>query len=235
MARASWVLGFMAVAGCLLGLFGTSWRILPPLAGLGFSATGSLLGVLGLIVGLLAMMRGAGGTAVPGVFLGALVTVHVVGIVVWARNFPPINDIATDPANPPPFTHAPTLRENSGRDFTYPGEPFAARQRASYPQIQPLRLPLPADRAFELAKQIASEPRRWKVTLADPQTRTIEGVAETALYRFKDDFVIQVRATDGGSVVHMRSRSRQGRGDLGVNSRRIADFLATLKERSESQ
>ena len=236
LARWSWVLGFLAIGGALLGLFGTSWRILPPMAGFGLSLAGSVLGIIGLLLGIAAVLRGARGAAVPGIFLGALVTVHVAGILVWARNFPPINDITTDPADPLPFTAAPKIPENSGRAFGYPGGAFAARQRVSYPQIQPLRLSQPPDIVFELAKAIAGEPRRWTVTRADAQTRTIEGVAETPLYRFKDDFVIQVRPADnGGSVVHMRSRSREGQGDFGVNARRIADFLAMLKQRAEAR
>jgi uncharacterized protein (DUF1499 family) len=234
MARWSWVFGFMAVAGFLLGLFGTSWRILPPLTGLAFSVIGSVLGIIGLILGIAAALRGAGGAAVPGIFLGALVAVHVAGIVIWARNFPPIHDIATDPANPLVFRHAPSLPENQGRDFSYPGGEVAAQQRASYPQIEPLHLALPPGEVFELARQIAAEPRRWTVTTAEAETLTIEGVAETPLYRFKDDFVVQVRpAQDGGSIVQMRSRSRQGKADLGVNARRIADFLAMLRRRAE--
>ena len=235
LARWSWTFGFLAVAGCLLGLFGTAWGILPALLGLGMSVVGAALGLLGLLVGIVAALRGAGGRAVPGIFLGALVAVHVTGILVWARHFPPINDITTDPTKPLRFVHAPSLPENSGRDFAYPGDSFAAQQRASYPQIQPLQLALPSEKVYELARQIAAEPRRWTVTLADPQALTIEGVAETALYHFKDDFVIQVRpAEDGGSIVEMRSRSRQGRGDFGVNARRVADFLGLLKQRAEA-
>ena len=70
----------------------------------------------------------------------------------------------------------------------------------------------------------------WKVTYTDPKTRSLEGVATTSLFRFHDDFVIQVRPAPGGSgsLVEMRSKSRDGQGDVGANYKRIQSFLAGL-------
>ncbi len=49
-------------------------------------------------------------------------------------------------------------------------------------------------------------------------------------FRFKDDFVIEVRDKNGQSVVEIRSKSRDGQGDVGTNARRIRLFLAQLHE-----
>jgi uncharacterized protein (DUF1499 family) len=50
------------------------------------------------------------------------------------------------------------------------------------------------------------------------------------VFRFKDDFVIQVRpAPGGGSLVEMRSRSRQQQADLGSNYERIVSFFNDLQ------
>ena len=68
----------------------------------------------------------------------------------------------------------------------------------------------------------------WKITYEDPKTRTIEGVATTRLFHFQDDFVIQVRPASGGSEVEMRSKSRDGKGDVGANYKRITAFFRTL-------
>jgi len=46
----------------------------------------------------------------------------------------------------------------------------------------------------------------------------------------KKDFVIEVRDANGQSLVEMRSKSRNGKGDVGVNARRIRDFLTRVKE-----
>ncbi len=61
--------------------------------------------------------------------------------------------------------------------------------------------------------------------------RKIEGVDTSWLFRFKDDFVIEVRP-DGadGSLVHMRSKSRDGKGDVGANAKRIRAFFARVAE-----
>ena len=53
----------------------------------------------------------------------------------------------------------------------------------------------------------------------------IRAVATTRVLRFKDDVSITV-GNDGTVNV----RSRIGKGDLGANARRIADFQARLRE-----
>jgi uncharacterized protein (DUF1499 family) len=50
-------------------------------------------------------------------------------------------------------------------------------------------------------------------------------------FRFKDDVVVRVRADParpGGSIVDMRSISRVGGSDVGVNAARIRSFLVDL-------
>jgi uncharacterized protein (DUF1499 family) len=75
---------------------------------------------------------------------------------------------------------------------------------------------------------------RWTITYTDPKTRTIEGIAETQLFHFRDDFVIQVRPAPSGSLVEMRSKSRDGVGDVGANYKRIQAFFATLSSATAS-
>ena len=62
-----------------------------------------------------------------------------------ARAVPPINDITTDTENPPRYMTAPRA---------YPGAEFARQQRAAYPDIAPLLLPLAPREAF--AKAVAA-------------------------------------------------------------------------------
>ena len=44
-----------------------------------------------------------------------------------------------------------------------------------------------------------------------------------------DDFVIEVRPNGTGSIVQMRSKSRQGKGDVGANAARIKALFAKLR------
>ena len=55
--------------------------------------------------------------------------------------------------------------------------------------------------------------------------------ATTPWFGFKDDVVVRVERAGTGSRVDVRSKSRVGRSDLGVNARRIRDFLAALAAR----
>ena len=56
-------------------------------------------------------------------------------------------------------------------------------------------------------------------------------MATSTLFRFHDDFVIQVRpaAETDYSLVEMRSKSRDGKGDLGTNYNRIESFFRALE------
>ena len=74
--------------------------------------------------------------------------------------------------------------------------------------------------------------RGWRVARVDRQAGTIEATATTLFFRFKDDVVVRVRADParpGGSIVDMRSISRVGGSDVGVNAGRIRAFLADLQ------
>ncbi len=46
---------------------------------------------------------------------------------------------------------------------------------------------------------------------------------------FRDDLALRVEPRDTGSTLHIRSASRTGRNDFGVNRRRIERFLDTLR------
>ena len=73
----------------------------------------------------------------------------------------------------------------------------------------------------------------WVIAREDPAARAVEGYETSGLFRFKDDFVIRVKAGDNGkSIVDMRSKSRDGIGDFGVNFNRIVDFMARLQQES---
>jgi uncharacterized protein (DUF1499 family) len=202
-----------------------------PLAGFLLLALGALLGLAATIAGLVALARGGGGAAAAGLAPGLAVVATVLVLGAGAREYPRINDITTDTERPPAFVHAPALAANAGRDLDYPGETFARAQRAGYGELAPLRLALPPDEAFARVRRAAAAMEGWTLTREDAAARAVEGVDTSRLFRFQDDFVIEVRpAEDGGAVVHMRSKSRDGRGDLGANARRIRAFLARVAE-----
>ena len=86
----------------------------------------------------------------------------------------------------------------------------------------------PAD-AIRKAARLARE-RGWQIARVDTAAGTLEATDTSLFFRFKDDVVVRARpAPGGGSLVDMRSISRVGGSDVGVNAERVRDFLADLQ------
>jgi uncharacterized protein (DUF1499 family) len=101
-------------------------------------------------------------------------------------------------------------------------------QTPEYPDLQPRQYPQDPQTVFQAVQTVAKATRGWRVTAVDPATRTLQAEARVLLTPFTDDVTVWVQPADGGSRVEVRSRSRVGRGDLGVNARRIRAFLSSL-------
>jgi uncharacterized protein (DUF1499 family) len=231
LGRISTWLGRLAIVFAILGPLLAHFEIVAPLTGFYVFAIAVLLSVLCLLLGLIALLIGPAGTrgSTGGGMIPALIILLMVYVANGAgMNVPRINDITTDTANPPQFVHAGTLPENAGRDMAYPGEEFAKQQRDGYGEIAAVTLASPPDEAFRRVASVARSIEGWQITREDPAARALEGYESSRLFRFRDDFVIEVRPLDGQSIVHMRSKSRDGRGDVGVNARRIREFMSRL-------
>lgn len=229
MARTARSLGILALLAFVLGPTVAHFEIVAPMVGFTTFGLGILLGVVATVLGVVALIRGRDRSAAA---VGLLAGVVVLAATVVAGSpgvgLPAINDITTDTENPPAFVRAQSLPENEGRDLSYPGEEFASQQREGYPQLAAMTLTVAPDQAFARVQLAARGMDGWTITREDVAARALEGYDTSRLFRFKDDFVIEVRPADGGSVVHMRSKSRDGRGDVGVNARRIESFLDRL-------
>jgi uncharacterized protein (DUF1499 family) len=218
-----------AVLGVVLfaiGPLGATLGLVPPLVGFAIFALGALLGLVALVWGGIAAARGR--SPWTGALLGLLVTGVFLAVALPTRSYPPYNDFTTDPADPPAYVKAPKLPPNEGRDMAYPGGAVTEAQRQAYSDLKPFDLPLPPPDVFARVIATAKTMPGWEITAADPASGTIEAVATSRLFRFQDDIVIRVRPRDGGSRIDMRSKSRDGRGDLGANAKRIRAFMAAL-------
>lgn len=235
---AAWV-GFfdalVAVALVAAGLIGAHFGFAAPFMGFQLFLFGLLFGVLALILGLIGLFRTripqtqhAHSRAVVASYIGAILTALLVYLALGAKGYPAINDITTDVDNPPEFVNAQSLAQNQGRNLAYNKVKYAQRQQQGYGTLQALPLSMDPDQAFKEVSTLASEMHGWKITYTDPKTRSLEGVATTNLFRFHDDFIIQVRPASNGSLVEMRSKSRDGEGDVGANYKRIQSFFASL-------
>jgi uncharacterized protein (DUF1499 family) len=215
----------------LAGVALAALRVVPGMVGFVLFALGGLVCLVAAVAALIGLVRGRGLRAGGIVALGAAAV--LVGSALRGAGVPRINDFTTDLADPPAFRHAATLAPNHGRSMAYPPE-FAAEQRACCADLQPLRLAVPPTEAFASAQAVATSMPAWVVTVSDPGTGTIEAVATSRVFGFQDDVVIRVRpAPDGvGSIVDVRSKSRDGKGDLGVNAERIRAFRARMGQGS---
>nr|WP_275888452.1 DUF1499 domain-containing protein [Desulfobulbus alkaliphilus] len=163
------------------------------------------------------------------VFLSLPPLVFVLVLGLQGANTPPIHDITTDTDMPPRFVVAETLRGPGDNSTEYPGAVVARQQLAAYRDILPLETDLPPHEAFVIALNLVDQ-LGWQRTAHDPDQGRIEALDRSLLFGFTDDIVIRITAVDGGSRIDIRSASRSGVGDLGVNAGRIRDFLRAFKE-----
>lgn len=225
------VLGVVALLGSGLG---TRWGWWSFRTGFAVLRWGAYAGVAGAAVSLAAMLgfawrRAAVGTwlALAGFVLGAVAAGVPWRLLEAARASPPIHDITTDTDRPPEFVVLAPARAESPNGVAYGGPAVAARQRAAYPDIEPLRLALPPDRVLAAAAAAARE-MGWTVAAVDGDAGRLEATARTRWFGFYDDVVVRVTPEGSGSRVDVRSASRVGLGDIGTNARRVREFLGRL-------
>ncbi|MGH7933802.1 MAG: DUF1499 domain-containing protein [Candidatus Binataceae bacterium] len=247
----------IAIALVLLGILGAHYGAFSSIFGFQIFLLAFFIAILGLILSVIAVLttalsakRRAGlPRAIVALIICLIIVVPIANIIASTHKYPPINDITTDINHAPEFVHAQQLPGNHGRDLVYDKAKYAAAQTKGYGEVEPLKLGDPPDVAFQKVEIVAGEIPHWRITYTDPKTRTLEGVATSMLFHFKDDFVIVVLpqgdqapagpglsgaaanapAASSGSLVEMRSKSRDGIGDLGVNYRRIKSFFHTLE------
>jgi uncharacterized protein (DUF1499 family) len=196
---------------------------------------GAYAGVAGIAVGIAAMLlaRWRKQRKAAWVALGALAAGLVaVGIPYsWQRRaagVPPIHDITTDLDKPPEFQAIVPLRADAPNSLER-SPMLATQQREGYPDLEPLTLPLPPDRVFNRALDVAGR-MDWEVVGSDQSTGRIEATDTTPWFGFKDDIVVRITPWGSGTRVDVRSVSRVGRSDVGTNARRIRDFLDALQD-----
>jgi hypothetical protein len=163
--------------------------------------------------------------------LAAGLGVALIAIVLYAGttggDAPPINDITTNLEDPPSFAPAESVPAYADRDMGYPAD-FVDQVRGAYPDLRPVSSDLDASSAYARALGTARE-LGWEITYEDPESGTFDATETTQVFRFVDDVTIRIRPDGLGSTIDIRSKSRDGRGDLGANAARIRRFAANLQ------
>jgi uncharacterized protein (DUF1499 family) len=202
-----------------------------------------VVAVLGIVLALGAFIviwkdgiNGAG-YAFSAIGIGALLLAYPAYLGARAWSLPMINDIVTDPIDPPRFDVIARLRPRG--TVEYAGLYAAEQQRAAYPDIEPLVVSSTPQQAYDAAMHFILR-RKWRVIVDRPpqpgrRDGQIEAVAHTAFLGFRDDVALRVRADGDGARIDVRSASRYGRHDLGTNAARIRSLLEDIETRLSAQ
>lgn len=230
------ILAILVALAALLSGLGTRWGMWSFRTGfliLRYSAWAAILVAILSVIALLLTRPAGPRSGYAFGFFGLIVSLIVVGIPLQfmraAKSAPPIHDITTDVHNPPQFVAVLPLRKDAANPAEYGGPEVAAQQEKAYPDIQPLLLTLPEQRAFQRALDSARA-MGWKIVAADPAAGRIEATARTFWFGFRDDVVVRLTPVGDRTVVDVRSVSRVGKGDLGTNARRVREYLERVRE-----
>jgi uncharacterized protein (DUF1499 family) len=155
-----------------------------------------------------------------------------------ARTVPAIHDVSTNLDDMPQFRRL-TVRADNLENIPdmdrpelaamQPEQRWKAIHREAYGDIRPVTVARSPAEVIERAESLARA-RGWEIAHVDRARGILEATDTTRFFRFKDDVVVRARpAPDGhGTIVDMRSISRVGGSDVGVNAARIRSFLRDL-------
>ncbi len=225
------ILGLGSVFLMMAGLLLANKEIVPPRVGMLLFTLAGLVGILSIGFAVAVIFKTQAFHLAMVGMLGVLPLLSLFTAALEGLRYPPINDISTDLQDIPAFSHAQTLPANAGRDMTFPEKWVGIIRKAErYQDLAPATVKRPAPDVFETALRQAQQQKHWEVTFSDANAGVIEAVAVTPLLRFRDDVIVRIRPDgEGGARVDMRSKSREGRSDLGANAKRIRAFLANVR------
>jgi hypothetical protein len=153
--------------------------------------------------------------------LGALPLVLPAWFLVKALQAHPINDVSTDPLDPPTLRWASQARSAADLPINpaplkfFPDNPAPLYTRANRSQV--------LAEACGLMTELG-----WQHSVSG---QGLEAVVVSPWFGFRDDVALRLFEGPKELRIDMRSASRQGRSDLGANRARIQDFLTRLHGR----
>jgi uncharacterized protein (DUF1499 family) len=201
-------------------------------AGLALAVLAILLAIAALVVIWFDGRAGAG-SAFAAIAISLLLLAYPAYLGTKAYRLPNINDITTDPNDPPRLEAAQRLRTRAANSTAYPGLAVYQKQTAAYPDVEPLSLDVPPQVAYDTAYSIVTK-RKWAIVDARPPQANREGiiqaVARTPIMGFRDDVVLRVRPAGAGSRIDARSASRYGFHDFGANATRLINLLNDIDD-----
>lgn len=234
----SLLVALLAVLAVAIMMFGARFNLWLPIVGfglvrqymnpIGYVVLG--LGALGVLYYLFVANRaGLVKTILTSVIGVVLLLPMIISKVAPTPRMPPIHDITTNTQTPPEFLVLDDSREGARNSLAYGGPEVAAMQQQAYPDIAPIFTNMSPSQAFQKALSVA-EQMNWLIVAEDAQAYRFEASAKTAVYQFVDDIVVLVSEEADQTRVDIRSVSRIGRSDQGVNAARIRAFVSAFNQ-----
>jgi uncharacterized protein (DUF1499 family) len=125
----------------------------------------------------------------------------------------------------------PAERHNSESSgfLDCPDTPNCVSSLAKNPkyQIEPFRLKKDPEASWDIVKKTVGSLPRTKIVSAD--NTDIHAECRSLIFRFVDDLSLHLTPSDG--IIHLRSASRTGYSDLGVNRRRVENLRKKLQQK----
>lgn len=230
-------IGATAAGFVVLGAGSAALHILPAFGGflvmvlgLGLALVAVVTSIVGVVATAPSKNRSGRSAALRGLALGLATVALLAAAASKGRGLPRINDITTNTDDPPVFVAAADAPANQGRDLSYPGEVFAVQQMEAYPDLASLVIDEEPALAYDRVRAAVAAMERMEITGEDRGDGRLEATQTSALFHFADDVVVRIRPfEDGGSRIDVRSKSRDGKGDLGVNAARIREILGRVR------
>ncbi len=229
---------FVAIVVFLSGPFGYKF--------LGVGLQSSLIAVLiavfgGVILSIAAgffVFKSIGNNAVSdrnlcliSLIIGLLPLIIMAPQIVAAVSVPPIHDISTDTQNPPEFVETKLSRIGAQNgpeygDMVWPAERLAAATFSAYPELRPIDSSLERPEAVEKSREVLQS-MGLEILSVDFEAGRLEALDTSFWFGFKDDIVVRVQEVPkaNGVRIDIRSKSRVGQSDLGVNAKRVLAFI----------
>ena len=244
--RAAIVLGIGSVAVALIAAIGSGqglWHFRVAFTVLRYAFFAAIAAVILALAALIVARRGRKpvGRSLLALIVGGAFVGYLGAQIVTARSVPAIHDISTDLDDLPQF-RALQVRADNLDNIPNEGDPalaalpaearWKAIHRRAYGDLKPISVPWSLSETIQRA-QVVAEKNGWEIAHVDPAAGRLEATDTTFFFRFKDDVVIRARRDPQDrqrTLVDMRSISRVGGSDVGVNAARIREFLKDLKQ-----
>lgn len=219
-------------ASLVLGVVLANREVIPATSGLVLFALGGLIGMIAAIFSVIVLFKEQYIVGMAGM-MGLMPMIIVLAMLLGGLQHPRINDVTTNLEDVPAFSHALTLPANQDRNMDFP-EAFVPHIKTSYGDLVTLEHSLDPETIFlRLRGSLDKILPLTEVTLADEESGVIEGITTTRAFRWRDDFVIRIRpGADGGTLIDMRSKSRDGQSDFGANANRIRKVFEAIQAMS---